>query len=493
MDLFDLLLGEKEQKPSSSQPNISSKQNSNTKSEPLELLNRAVSKDSTMGNSSSKEPWQQQQQQQQASTATAAAAPDPWRRMMQKRLEEFSTLPLEVQQPRVVILTTFHPVSSATATSASPSTTTTPLQQVECWMDRHMVICVDSDDDQQKQMDSWNFLGALFHTIHMARATHAQQQQQQQIQLMLMHANNPSVQPATRGLAPQQEIANRVQQKPLLLPTTTSSENGNSNQQNISLLSLQQPALKPAPLPIAPVAATTGTTKKKRAPLSPSNLDRHNKRHKGTANATEGGGRVSWKKTASGEEPMLEGDYSDEEKDLVEQALTEYCKSKGVTVEEFIKGYSNELYEGAWPKIALNVQGRSIISVYQHGMHANNPFTQGKWSKEEIERLLQLKNKGKSWIDIQNTLNCSKDDCVAKYRDMTTKMQGAANPLKNKPFSNEESAQLAGLICEELTKQKRVERDADIAELICVTGKGSGVKIPWKKLALHMKNRDSIA
>jgi len=110
------------------------------------------------------------QNPQQQSAAAAARPNDPWSRLVQKHLKEFASLPVEVQRRLMMVMTAFHPATSTEA--ATDPFLMTPLQQVECWMVRHMAICADADD-AQKQMDSWNFLGALFHTIQAARAPFA--------------------------------------------------------------------------------------------------------------------------------------------------------------------------------------------------------------------------------------------------------------------------------------------------------------------------------
>eukprot|EP00980_Cylindrotheca_fusiformis_P000724 scaffold168_cov124-Cylindrotheca_fusiformis.AAC.24 len=177
------------------------------------------------------------------------------------------------------------------------------------------------------------------------------------------------------------------------------------------------------------------------------------------------------------------GKFSREETEKVRKAVEDYCAMKQISVGRLCSECDHKAeLKGAWMEIAKHVPGRSVQSVYRHGLRQLHPFKRGAWTDEECETLHNLVQRmGKKWAAIQVKLNRSADSCRDKHREMSEEYVRGR-------WKENETETLKKLIREHLS----ADPSADIKELGKMV-EAEGLKIPWSSISKRMEKRSRLS
>lgn len=199
-----------------------------------------------------------------------------------------------------------------------------------------------------------------------------------------------------------------------------------------------------------------------------------------TKGVTNADSRVNiWSLNGYGEPVFTGGMYHDDEARILEQTVKDYCASKSVSISELIDTAHNKTVRGAWAEIAQCLPHRTVLSVYRRAMRQFHGMTRGEWSKEEVSSLFNLVDlHGHKWKIVQDKLGRSATDCRNKFFDLNDQFERGKWSKKN---------------VELLLQRVRVSlnvprRDMDVREINQWTLEHN-TKIPWTAISCKVNRR----
>ncbi|KNZ47612.1 hypothetical protein VP01_628g9 [Puccinia sorghi] len=153
------------------------------------------------------------------------------------------------------------------------------------------------------------------------------------------------------------------------------------------------------------------------------------------------------------------GQFSATEQAVIENEVKKYCESQGISRSEFGRLLVQKRQErgagggdkirGLAPLIAEVLPGRPLLAIWKHVRRAYDPHTKlGRWTPGEEDALQKAHLKyGSSWTTISQDVGRSADDCRDRWKNYTcvkqTRLQGR--------WSKEEEERLMQLVSQAQT------------------------------------------
>ncbi|KAL0027351.1 hypothetical protein WJX79_003122 [Trebouxia sp. C0005] len=170
---------------------------------------------------------------------------------------------------------------------------------------------------------------------------------------------------------------------------------------------------------------------------------------------------------------VKKGKFTKQEKDTLKQAAHKYAQDNGLPSDDFAwllnkprtSGNRKDV-AGAWQTIAQSLPHRTYKSVYACGSRMLSELNyQGKWSKEEDERLRQLVGeKGSKWKEISTSLGRFPEGCRDRWREL--KLGGSRQSGR---WSEEETTKLRSLVNEYLARKQEIEEKTRAGDALTLT------------------------